>query len=320
MRKTGGVYNVEDSNFLFRVIYVISIDSDLSLGSLEIFKISLKSLIESLQFPTAITIIDNNSDLHTKRYLNELLEKKMIDRLITNSRNKGKLNPLFSEFNSTSEKLVTFTDGDVFFRKNWQLETIELFNAVSNVGYVGLMPLPSLSLNFTNSFWLRYLLRDIAVNFSPNPDLYGLQLFQDSIWGESVISEKDKFCYIAQKNGKSFIPGAGHVAGTYYREVVKCCFKLINDNNWRGAEQKYLDPISDKNGFLRISTLNFFALHLGNSLTISEKECIQRDNQIELIQTTIPFEYKSNYLLRFLNKKINSYKLSMMIRKIILQF
>jgi hypothetical protein len=320
MRTSVSNYEFTDRNDLFRVIVVACVDKAKSLGNLDVMRLSLESLFESIRYPTSITIIDNGSDHETKQYLNNLVVSGRINRLVTNHLNCGKLNPLVSEFYATNEDLVTFSDCDVFFYPNWQHKTVELFSNLSGVGYVGLLPLPSVSIENNSTFWWQAFFRDFSIKWQSNIFTQQLEMFQESIWGHSEMSYKSREYVVANKNGLCFIPGAGHVVGTYYRPSIQGLLRFVPFDEWRGAESKYLDPLCDKNGYLRISTYGFYAMHLGNYVTEKELTSIKAVRNFDYDQYVLePYRYiKPLKIKSFFGRNINGYRVSKVLRKIML--
>ena len=114
--------NEKNHQYKHRVImpvYIPNTEEEYYKQSVEVFRFSLRSLIETINpETTAITIIDNNSIKEVNDIINLNLE--YIDKKVSYSDNKGKVYAVLNEMRSCYEPFVTCTDADVLFLRGWE--------------------------------------------------------------------------------------------------------------------------------------------------------------------------------------------------------
>jgi hypothetical protein len=238
--------------------------------SLKVFYSCINSLLKTIDVKqTNITIINNNSKEEVHVFINELLQEKKIDKIILNSQNYGKVYAILQEARACYEDIVTILDADVFLFNGWQKEVHKVFGNFKNVGVVGLTPDPHMAFYCNNSlmFNLFYKIKKGKV-----VENYDLELFEEGISKPNFFRTrkynwKENQYYIL-KNGVKVVVGASHFVSSYRKEV----FNKIKFEKpiyvFPGGELNFLDIPIDKLGYYRVSLLNAFAYHMGNSIKL----------------------------------------------------
>ncbi|MCF8272802.1 MAG: glycosyltransferase family 2 protein [Flavobacteriaceae bacterium] len=234
----------------------------------DVVKLSIDSLIKTIPETSKITLVDNGSCKEVQEYLVNLLKSESIDSLQLLTQNIGKIDALIGAARASREPIITLTDCDILFKPNWVFETIKTFNAFKNVASVS--PIPSRgSFNyFTYSTKEAILRKKINLNFEPIKENFEeYNLFLKSINWDIEIEENLPWP-VVQENSIKAIVGSDHQVLTVRRDVLfnnspkEPSFIKVGSE----SEQNYIDFAIDSSGGLRLSTYNFYALHIGNIL------------------------------------------------------
>lgn len=247
-------------------VYLPNLTEPYFKDGLDILELSITSLLKNIHSKTRISIINNGCCNSVSEYLQKLYNNEdVIDQLFNSKQNLGKINALYSVIKSCLEPIITVTDADVMFLPNWQSATESILNEFPEAGMVS--PVPS-SLGYSNTFvnsTVYYSIFKGKLKFSKVVNPEGLLNFQKSI--DRVMYNQHHLEYyltVSNKTSKAVI-GCGHFVATFRAEVFEhapqsiCKEKIVG-----GSENKYLDFPNDKGGFLRLSTLDNYAYHLGN--------------------------------------------------------
>lgn len=232
-----------------------------------VFKTSINSLINTIHpNNTNITIVNNDCKKEVTDFIDDLINKKKIDKHVKLSGNYGKVHTILLEAKASTEELITIADADVFYYSGWLENTVKVFNNFSKVGVVAPLPMPQLAYYANNSLFFNKILKIKKGKVISDEDL---QLFEKSIGGKISVKKNNWFknqLYLEKNNFKVCI-GAGHFVATYRKIVLdQLKFKKPSYVFEDGAEVLYLDNPIDKLGFFRLSTINTFVYHLGNTI------------------------------------------------------
>lgn len=264
----------------------------------EVFKISIGSLLKttSKQF-TNITIINNNCNKEVTNYINSLIESNLIDKHIHNSINKGKVNSILSEVRSCHEEVITIADADVFYFSNWQFKTLEVFKNFKNIGVVAPLPCTNIYSYCNMSFFSNIL----------KPKKKGFIISKKSceLFGESVGYDEEKILrlslwkkpqfYIKNSSDKVCL-GAGHFVASYRGNLLHKVPFVKNKYVFKnGDEFNFLDRPIDVLGYYRVSLIDSYAYHLGNSIPIWVRKIKLHQNDIDIFAD---FKFKKNKIIQ----------------------
>ncbi len=233
-----------------------------------IFEMCLKSIYKTANSNIAISVISNGS---SKSIVNKLLgfyQEGLINELICETDNIGKVNSILKTLRTCEERYVTITDADVLFLNNWEYEIMKVFKAFPKASAVSPMPVFRTQNHYTSNIIFDYFFSN-KIKFSKvkNPD--ALTKFAKSIGWEWLDEKwKDVIMTINAPNSKQkAIVGCNHCIVTYKKEV----FKSLPSYNSRyklggNSEGVYLDKPSMYYDGYRLSTYNNYAYHLGNTI------------------------------------------------------
>lgn len=266
-QKKDFIVNMNSNHRIIMVVFIPELKG-YYLSMFEVVKLSIKSLLDTIPNTSKITIVDNGSCKEVQEYLVDLVLKKNVDSIQLLSENIGKIDALMGVARGAREPIITLADCDILFKPNWVFQTISIFNAFKNVSSVS--PIPSRrSFNYyTYSTKEAILKGNLKFQFEPIKENHEeFNKFLESInWD---IELEDNLPWpVVQSNNEKAIVGSDHQVLTIRRDI------LFNNSPKQpslikvgsGSEQNYVDFAIDSSGGLRLSTYNFYALHMGNIL------------------------------------------------------
>ncbi|WP_299667512.1 glycosyltransferase [uncultured Polaribacter sp.] len=236
--------------------------------SLKILKLCIGSLLKSINFQTRITLYNNNSHTSVKDYLDDLYAtESQIDQVFHSKENVGKINAILAATKGNLEPLITIADADVLFKQNWQEEVEKVFNNFKYAGMVSPVPSSKAYNNFTASNWFYGFFKG-KLKFENVINPSEMKMFEDSLELNYTLYQKihlEKYLTLQNNLGKA-VMGCGHFVATLKREIFDlgsnspALHKIVG-----GVENKFIDKPNEDLGFLRLSTLDNYAFHMGNT-------------------------------------------------------
>lgn len=258
---------IEKTDYIHQVIIPVFIPNleGYFKESLAVLQLSLQSLFQTIHSKTFVTIVNNGCCDEVKDYLQQLFDKHKIHEII-HTNNIGKLNAIVKGLAGTNFELVTVSDADVLFLKDWQSETISIFKQISKVGVVGIVPQFNLhKVNATNVV-LDNLLHP-KMKFVPVKNEDALSKFYDSIgWDKNYNHDYLKFSLGLQWNADLMVlVGSGHFVATYKRNIFDT-ISNFNPYKMGSYSEDCLDSLPLQNDYWRVTTHDNYAYHIGNSI------------------------------------------------------
>ena len=107
---------------------------------LDVLKLSLESLIHSLDGQTDIMVMNNGSCAKVREYLDHQLASGRIDYLIHSRRNLGVIGGFKVLFNAIPGKVIAYSDDDVIYYPGWLQAHLEILDTYPNTGMVSGAP------------------------------------------------------------------------------------------------------------------------------------------------------------------------------------
>ncbi|PAM94228.1 hypothetical protein B4N84_14260 [Flavobacterium sp. IR1] len=233
--------------------------------SFAILKLCLESLFATVHNKTFITIVNNGSDEFVVNYLNSLLKENKIQELIQ-TQNIGKLNAILKGLAGNDIELVTITDADVLFLNNWQKETVDVFQNVPKAGVVGIVP--QFKMYESNCGTMLFdTLFSSRLRFIPVKNKEALIRFYDSLgWDRNYNQDYLKYNLGFKVNQDlTILVGSGHFVATYKKDLFEE-IKTYIEFKMGGSSEGYLDKAPLIKNYWRITTLDNYAYHMGNTL------------------------------------------------------
>lgn len=300
--------NEINTQFLHRVIIVVHIPNTTEAyykDMIAVFEQSLLSIINSIdKEQTVISIINNASCKEAESII--LKHKTHIDKYVLYEENKGKVYAALNEAKSSYEPFVTITDADILFFKNWEQAVFDIFNEHPNAGVVAPYPCPYLTFYHNQSvFGLNSLFNKIKYGkFVSDLDI---DMYIKGTNLPNVINRKNKYNwkekqYILEGKTQSII-GAYHVVATYKTTQFQNSTQFPKVKFKNSYEEFFIDNCSDKLGLYRLSTVQSYMYHMGNTIDDTALHHIKNNNSIKLEKPIIKTNLKIlNYYYVFANR------------------
>jgi hypothetical protein len=209
--------------------------------------------------------VNNGSGSFVKDYLDELLVQNRIHELI-HTQNIGKLNAIIKGLAGNNIELVTITDADVLFLRNWQNETAKVFQKIPNAGVVGIVPqFKTYEVNCGTVIFDNFFNRNLK--FIPVKNKDALIRFYDSIGWDRCYNQDYLKYNLGLEITSDFkvLVGSGHFVATYKKDMFQEITTYIG-YKLGGNSEGYLDRAPLKKGYWRVTTHDNYAHHLGNTL------------------------------------------------------
>lgn len=300
--------SIKSNHRIVMVIFIPELTGYYS-SMLEVIKLSIHSLINTVPTTSKITLVDNGSCKEVQDYLYDLFKENKIDSLQLLTQNIGKIDALIGAARASREPIITLTDCDILFKPNWVFETVTIFNAFKNVASVS--PIPSRrSFNyFTCSTQEAILKKKIKLEFETIEENFDeFNLFLESINWEKE-SKINNLWPIVESNNIKAIVGSDHQIVTVRRDILfnnspkEPSFIKVGSE----SEQNYIDLAIDSSGGLRLATYNFYALHMGNTMENwmleKSKSFLVEKKEVPVLQITPSLNYVSKSNLFYKVKK-----------------
>jgi hypothetical protein len=237
---------------------------------LDVLKLSLESLIQTLGGEEDIIILNNGSCSEVRDYLDLQLEAGRIDYLIHSHRNLGVIGGFKILFNAVPGEIIAYCDDDVLYYPGWLAAHLQILDTFPNVGMVSGAPV---------GYSSEHALSAVEEFISKNPP--GLNVFEKprvAKWEESWAistgrSIPDHLKAIQETphlhlvyGGVEAVQSAKHFQFVTPRKVICEAFSP----EWSGSLMDglvALDESVDRLGYLRLGTPTRFARHIGNTIS-----------------------------------------------------
>lgn len=237
----------------------------------EILQFSLASLLANTHQLYDLLVFDNGSTGEVVQYLQDLQSQGAIRYLFLSSENIGKIGAFNLLFKAAPGEYVAYADDDIYFYPGWLEAHMKVVEAFPGAGMVSGIPVRDASHRASKS--LRRLMESedpsIKIGYERRiPDEW------EADWAISVGRDPDSHLaelrdyqdLILEREGIEAFGSASHFQFMAPKEVI---LKAL-PNTWSGklmGEMNELDEAVDDLGYLRLSTVDRYSRHLGNSIS-----------------------------------------------------
>ncbi len=301
-------------------IYIPNLEGYFKKG-LEVTKLCIESVIKTKHLKCRLTIINNNSCIEIRSYLDGLYAIGKIDQLIHYKSNIGKIDAVIPVAKTSSEPFITISDGDVLFKNGWIKAVENVFNNFPEAGMVAPVPNPTFYRVYSeNTLFDSFFKRRLQFKSVCNPE--DLLAFAKSIGSDTMYKKKSRLYkqLIVKRKGEEAVVGCGHFVATFRKEVFK---KTPNKPSYMAyassADREYLDVPNDKTGFWRLATTNCYAYHIGNVPEQWMNSTLSSLSNETSTLKKIP-KIKKSYVPLFIKKIVNKLWLNQYIRPFIFRY
>jgi hypothetical protein len=230
-----------------------------------VLDLCLSSLWASCGEETAITVVVNAASKEAERVIERHWKRGVIETLIWQRENVGKINALMAGVHGSYEPFVTLTDSDIFFLPGWLEETVAVFNAFPFAGAVSALPVPHLRRHVNDSTWLGAAGRGL-LHYGAFAAENDLKTYLQDVNSPQLIPPKlMKQQWAVARDGRKALIGATHMQCTYRREALeaapreRCAAAMGLDSEFR-----WMDAPADVKGLWRLSSTKAYVRHMGN--------------------------------------------------------
>ena len=249
---------------------------------LDVLKLSLDSLIQSVIGQTDIVILNNGSCTQVREYLDLQLERGRIDYLIHSSRNLGVIGGLKILFNAVPGDVIAYSDDDVFYYPGWLDAHLEILDKYPQAGMISGAPVGYSSEHAVKAVdeFITSASQDLIVTEQPRVDDW------EESWAvstgrpaaEHLQAVKDTPNIHLTYQGVEAVQSAKHFQFVTPKKVI--CEAFSPD--WSGSLMDglvALDESVDNLGYLRLTTPLRYTRHIGNTIS---KDIQQEANRLGL--------------------------------------
>jgi hypothetical protein len=228
-----------------------------------ILEINLGSACKTIHSKATITLINNGSCIEIRDFLRAFTVSNNIDKLVEYNPNRGKVDPLIGEIRASYEELITISDFDVLYKKDWIIEVEKIFQRIPACGMVGHMPDPIKYRGFNSTTLLSGLIgRRLKVEKQDFKEELGI--FAQSI-NQTYDSYAREEIMTYSKNGIKTVVGAHHFSATLRKEYIWHVNTKPSGQKMAGnSEYHYVDKPVDQMGCLRLSPIVPVVYHMAN--------------------------------------------------------
>lgn len=217
---------------------------------------------------TCITLIDNGSGQNAKNIAAKY--RNAVDKYVEHTENKGKVYAVLNEVRSTYEEFVTISDADILFYDGWEKAVFDVYANHPKAGVVSPHPCPFTTFYFNKSvFGLNSLKGNVSYGKYVSDDAIDLYLKGTNL--PKLIERKGADFDWRQKQFILRMPqptviGAYHVVATYRTAQFRNVYTFPEVKFRNSYEENFIDCLTDDAGLHRLSTVENYIYHMGNTL------------------------------------------------------
>jgi len=238
-------------------------------NALEILKIQIASLHQNTAEPFDLLVFDNGSCTAVQNELHSLQIEGKIDWLMLSAVNLGKTGALNWILSAMPNEWICYSDSDVLFRKGWESTSRDLLTIFPDAGVASAQPS-----FFENLKEESVALRQIqAKGYKVTPTKpeetiareYAIGLGAGETQTQEILKRELPLVHDLQGNPQAFA-GACHMQFLAKRERLQQILPLPSAFALSTEEDREFDTRIDQKGWLRLSTLTPYVVHMGNHL------------------------------------------------------
>jgi len=237
---------------------------------LDVLKLSLDSLIQSVAGQTDIAVLNNGSCTEVREYLDRQLESGRIGYLIHSRRNLGVIGGFKILFNAVPGEMIAYSDDDVLYYPGWLDAHLEIMDTFPKTGMVSGAPVGYSSEHAVKAVedFISGEPQGLSIQDKPRVDAW------EESWAVSTGRPVSEHLLAIQDSpnkhlvyrGVEAVQSAKHFQFVTPKKVI--CEAFSPD--WSGSLMDglvTLDESVDKLGYLRLTTPQRYARHIGNTIS-----------------------------------------------------
>jgi glycosyltransferase involved in cell wall biosynthesis len=247
---------------------------------LEVLRLSLASLRAHTTPPYDLMIFDNGSCQPVVDMLREQERQSQIDYLLLSRQNIGKIGALQILFNAAPGEIIAYHDDDIFFYPGWLEAHLKILENFPRAGMVSGLPVRNAARHARQS------LDQFALQGAPGLSISNERRIPDEWETDWALSTgRDPQSHLQETLGQQdMILRIGELeaigSANHFQFVAhKSTLLQALPEEWSGKLMGHmveLDEAVDKLGYLRLSTVQRFTRHMGNTLSTAILQEAQR--------------------------------------------
>jgi len=237
---------------------------------LEVLKLSLDSLIHSVAGQTDIMILNNGSCSQVREYLDRQLESGKINYLIHSRRNLGVIGGFKILFNAAPGEIIAYSDDDVLYYLGWLEAHLNILDTFPKSGMVSGAPVGYSSEHAVKAVEDFISSKPPGLTIQEKPRVEAWEESWAVSTGRPVSEHLQAVLDTPNKHlvyhGVEAVQSAKHFQFITPKNVI--CEAFSPD--WSGSLMDglvTLDESVDKLGYLRLTTPQRLARHIGNTIS-----------------------------------------------------
>jgi glycosyltransferase involved in cell wall biosynthesis len=235
--------------------------------SLEVLETCLGSLKRHTELPHDLMVFDNASCPEARQFLLQAHQAGDIQYLVLSEENIGKGGAWNFIFSAAPGETIAYADSDIYFFPGWLSAQVKLLDTFPNVGMVTGLPLWSPE-EFSTST-IRWAENEPGASLERGQFLawedywrHSRSLGKDEAEARAHYQSRQDICVTYQ--GQRVFVGAGHFQFVGRKKVLQSALPIPSERPM--GQVRSLDISLNANGYLRLSTPQWWVQHLGNTL------------------------------------------------------
>ncbi len=246
---------------------------------LEVLKLSLDSLIQSVGGQTDIVVMNNGSCAEVCDYLDHQLESGRIGYLIHSRKNLGVIGGFKILFNAVPGEIIAYSDDDVLYYPGWLDAHLKILDAFPKTGMVSGAPVGYSSEHAETAVEEFIASKPQGLSIVEKPRVEDWEESWAISTGRPVPEHLEAIKNSPNKHliyqGFEAVQSAKHFQFVTPKRVICDAFSP----DWSGSLMDglvTLDETVDKLGYLRLTTPQRYARHIGNTISQDIQEEVRK--------------------------------------------
>ncbi len=237
--------------------------------ALEILHVQLQSLRAHTCEPFDLFVFDNGSHPQVQQQMQAWQQEGLVDWLFLSRPNLGKTGALNWILGAMPNEVICYTDSDVYFRPGWLQESLKVLEAEPHAGIVSAQPCFFDILRGQGKAHLR-LPADSAPVQEYWPEAKIVQEYVRGLGGgeEQVRRYSDQPLKVVELSDEKVkaVLGATHMQFIIRRQLARQVIPLPASAGLSPEEDRVFNQRIDDAGYLHLSLLEPYVVHMGNNI------------------------------------------------------
>lgn len=273
--------------------------------ALNILQVQIASLRANTAEPFDLLVLDNGSCAEVQKKLQEMQAQGRIDGLMLSVHNLGKTGALNWILSALPNEWICYSDSDVFFRPGWEIESRKLFKVFPDVGVVTAQPAFFENLKEESQALKQIQAKGYPVTLARPEEWiareYAVGLGADEGHTRNILQKEVPLLHDLEGTPRAY-SGASHMQFLAKRDNIRQILPLPAKYALSTEEDRAFDTRIDQKGWLRLTTLMPYVVHMGNHIESALLPEIEKlpDQSFLFSQTPGISNHKQNFAWKLL--------------------